>query len=161
MMMIKGREKVKPSAGSLPALLKKHQGAARLNVPVWQTNRYQQHYMPSQHTYCRRVWMVESRQMQWIIYKIMSFFFFSNVIRLVICEPLIALRSSQHSAAISPLSLSFSATRCVKWWESITVSGSLHSILLSEGKILNHASVLPDRHALFQVWRLPQFLFLF
>ena len=31
-------------------------GAARLKVPIRQTNRYQQYYMPSQHTYCRRVW---------------------------------------------------------------------------------------------------------
>ena len=29
---------------------------ARLNVPIWRTNRYQQYYMPSQHTYCGRVW---------------------------------------------------------------------------------------------------------
>ena len=31
-------------------------GAARLNVPIRRTNRYQQYYMPSQHTYCGRVW---------------------------------------------------------------------------------------------------------
>ena len=30
-------------------------GAAWLNVPIRRTNRYQQCYMPSQHTYCRRV----------------------------------------------------------------------------------------------------------
>ena len=29
---------------------------ARLNVPIRRTNRYQQYYMPSQHTYCGRVW---------------------------------------------------------------------------------------------------------
>ena len=31
-------------------------GAARLNVPIQWTNRYQQYYMRSQHTYCGRVW---------------------------------------------------------------------------------------------------------
>ena len=31
-------------------------GAARFNVPIRRTNRYQQYYMPSQHTYCGRVW---------------------------------------------------------------------------------------------------------
>ena len=31
-------------------------GAARLNFPIRWTNCYQQYYMPSQHTYCRRVW---------------------------------------------------------------------------------------------------------
>ena len=30
-------------------------GAARLNVSIRRTNRYQQYYMPSQHTYCGRV----------------------------------------------------------------------------------------------------------
>ena len=30
--------------------------AARLNVPIRRTNRYQQYYMPSQHTYCGWVW---------------------------------------------------------------------------------------------------------
>ena len=31
-------------------------GAARLNVSIRRKNRYQQYYMPSQHTYCGRVW---------------------------------------------------------------------------------------------------------
>ena len=35
---------------------KSTKGAAWLNVPIRQTNRYQQYYMPSQHTYCGRVW---------------------------------------------------------------------------------------------------------
>ena len=35
---------------------KRTNGAARLNVPIRRTNRYQQYYMPSQHTYCGRVW---------------------------------------------------------------------------------------------------------
>ena len=35
---------------------KSTKGAARLNVPIRRTNRYQQYYMPSQHTYCGRVW---------------------------------------------------------------------------------------------------------
>ena len=30
--------------------------AARLHVPIRRTNRYQQYYMPSQHTYCGMVW---------------------------------------------------------------------------------------------------------
>ena len=50
-MMIEGREKVKPGAFS-----KSTKGAARLNVPIRRTNLYQQYYMPSQHTYCGRVW---------------------------------------------------------------------------------------------------------
>ena len=37
-------------------LLKSTKGAARLIVPIRRTNRYQQYYMPSQHTYCGRVW---------------------------------------------------------------------------------------------------------
>ena len=31
-------------------------GAARLNVTIRRMNRYQQYYMPSQHTYCGRLW---------------------------------------------------------------------------------------------------------
>ena len=31
-------------------------GAARFNVPIRRTNRYQQYYMSSQHIYCGRVW---------------------------------------------------------------------------------------------------------
>ena len=54
--MMKGRKKVKPGAGSQPALLEKHQGAARLNIPIRRMNHYQQYYMPSQHTYCGRGW---------------------------------------------------------------------------------------------------------
>ena len=34
---------------------KSTKGAARLNVPIRRRNRYQQYYMPSQHTYCGRV----------------------------------------------------------------------------------------------------------
>ena len=49
----------------------------------------------------------------------------------------ILLQASQHSAVISLLSLSFSAAHCVRWWESFTVSGSLHNIQLSKGKMLN------------------------
>ena len=55
-MKTKGREKVKPGADSQPALLEKHQGATRFNIPIRQTNRYKQYYMPSQYTYCGRVW---------------------------------------------------------------------------------------------------------
>ena len=39
-----------------PLFSKSTKGAARLNVPIRRTNRYQQYYMPSQHTYCERVW---------------------------------------------------------------------------------------------------------
>ena len=35
---------------------KSTKGDARLNVPIRRTNRYQEYYMPSQHTYCGRVW---------------------------------------------------------------------------------------------------------
>ena len=31
-------------------------GAARLNVRIRPTNRYQQYYMPSENTYCGRIW---------------------------------------------------------------------------------------------------------
>ena len=54
-MMMKGREMVKPGAGSQPALLESTKGTTRLNIPIRQTNCYQQYYMPSQHTYGRRV----------------------------------------------------------------------------------------------------------
>ena len=37
---------------------KRTKGVARLNVPIRRTNRYQQYYMSSQHTYCGRVWNV-------------------------------------------------------------------------------------------------------
>ena len=53
--MMKGREKVKPGAGSQPALLEKHQGGRQAQRPHRRTNHYQQYYMPSQHIYCRRV----------------------------------------------------------------------------------------------------------
>ena len=54
MMMMKGRE----GEGETRCRLfsKSTKWAARLNVPICQTNRYQQYYMPSQHTYCGRVW---------------------------------------------------------------------------------------------------------
>ena len=55
-MKMKGREKVKPGAGSQPALLESTKGAAKINGPIRRTNHHQQHYMPSQHTCCRRVW---------------------------------------------------------------------------------------------------------
>ena len=35
---------------------KSTKGTTRLNVPIRRMNHYQQYYMPSQHTYCRRVW---------------------------------------------------------------------------------------------------------
>ena len=54
-MMMKEREKVKPCAGSLPALLERLQGAARLNVPIRWTKHYQQYYMSSQYIYRGRV----------------------------------------------------------------------------------------------------------
>ena len=37
-------------------LSKNTKGAARFNVPIRRTNRYQLYCMPSQHTYCGRVW---------------------------------------------------------------------------------------------------------
>ena len=54
-MMMKGREKVKPSAGSYPALLKSTKWGTELNILIRRTNHNQQYYMPSQHTYCGRV----------------------------------------------------------------------------------------------------------
>ena len=35
---------------------KSTKGAVTLNVPIRRTNRYQQYYMPSQHTYCGGLW---------------------------------------------------------------------------------------------------------
>ena len=55
-MMMKERENVKPGADSQHAPLEKHQGTAWLNVLIRRTNRYQQYYMPSQHTYCGGIW---------------------------------------------------------------------------------------------------------
>ena len=60
--------------------LKSNKGAARLNVPIWRTNRYQQYYMPSQHMYCGRVWNL----MQALMYNL--------VIRKCTSPPLRALR---------------------------------------------------------------------
>ena len=52
--------------------LKSTKGAARLNVPIRRTNHYQQYYMPSQHTYCGRVWnLIQACDVQssdWIVY---------------------------------------------------------------------------------------------
>ena len=53
---MKRREKVKPGAGSQPALLESTKESATFNVPIRQTNRYQQYYIPSQHKYCGMVW---------------------------------------------------------------------------------------------------------
>ena len=36
---------------------------ARLNVPIRQTNRYKEYYMPSQHTYCGRCWNLSKHVM--------------------------------------------------------------------------------------------------
>ena len=57
-MMMKGREKVKPGAGTQPIPVGKHQGDGQVltSVLVRRTNRYQQDSMLSQHTYYGRVW---------------------------------------------------------------------------------------------------------
>ena len=45
--------------------------AARLNVPIRRMNRYQQYYMPSQHTYCGRVWnLIQAYDVQSSDYKV-------------------------------------------------------------------------------------------
>ena len=45
--------------------------AARLNVPIRRTNRYKQYYMPSQHTYCGRVWnLIQACDVQSSDYKV-------------------------------------------------------------------------------------------
>ena len=42
-----------------------------LNVPIRRTNRYQQYYMPSQHTYCGRVWnLIQACDVQSSDYKV-------------------------------------------------------------------------------------------
>ena len=56
MMMMKGREKVKPVLAHSLLFSKSTKGAARFNVPIRRTNRYQQYNMPSQQTYCGGVW---------------------------------------------------------------------------------------------------------
>ena len=53
-MVMKGTEKMKPAHSLL--FSKSTKGAARLNVPIRRTIRYQQYNMPSQHTYCGKVW---------------------------------------------------------------------------------------------------------
>ena len=46
-------------------------GAARLNVPIQHTNCNQQYYMPSQHTYCGRVWnLIQACDVQSSDYKV-------------------------------------------------------------------------------------------
>ena len=46
-------------------------GAASLNVPIRRTNRYQQYYMPSQHTYCGIVWnLIQASDVQSSDYKV-------------------------------------------------------------------------------------------
>ena len=46
-------------------------GPARFNVPIRRTNRYQQYYMPFQHTYCERVWnLIQASDVQSIDYKV-------------------------------------------------------------------------------------------
>ena len=56
MMMMKGREKVNLVLAHSLLFSKSTKGAARFNVPIRRTNRYQQYYMPSQLTYCGGVW---------------------------------------------------------------------------------------------------------
>ena len=69
-VMMKGKE-VKPGAGSQSTLLERTKGAARLNVPILRTNRYQQYYMPSQYTYCGRVWnLIQDCDVQSSDYKV-------------------------------------------------------------------------------------------
>ena len=51
---------------------KSTKGAVRLNVPIRRTNRYQQYYMRSRHTYCARVWnLIQAPDVQssdWKVY---------------------------------------------------------------------------------------------
>ena len=52
-------------------LSKSTKGATRLNVPIQRTNRYQQYYMPSQHTDCGRVWnLIQACDVQSSDYKV-------------------------------------------------------------------------------------------
>ena len=55
---------------------KSTKGAARLNVPIRWTNRYQQYYMSSQHTYCGRVWNLiqDCVLFYWIINPLVVYF---------------------------------------------------------------------------------------
>ena len=55
-MMTKGREKINPMPAHSMLFSKSTKGVAKLDVPIRRTNRYQQYYMPSQHTCCGRVW---------------------------------------------------------------------------------------------------------
>ena len=68
---MKGREKVKPGAVHSLLFSKSTKGSASLNVTIRRTNRYQQYYMPSQHTYCRRVWnLIQACDVQSSDYKV-------------------------------------------------------------------------------------------
>ena len=68
MMVMIGREKV-PAHSLL--FSKITTVAARLNVPIRRTNRYQQYYMPSQHIYCGRVWnLIQACDVQSSEYKV-------------------------------------------------------------------------------------------
>ena len=50
---------------------KSTKGAATLNVPIRRTNHYEQYYMPSQHTYCGRVWnLIQACDVQCSDYKV-------------------------------------------------------------------------------------------
>ena len=56
-LTMKGREKVKNPVPAHSLLFSQStKWAAKLNVPIRRKNRYQQYYMPSQHTYCGKVW---------------------------------------------------------------------------------------------------------
>ena len=67
---MKGRRR-NPVLAHILLFLKSIMGAARLNVPIQLTNLYQQYCMPSQHTYCRRVWnLIQACDVQSSDYKV-------------------------------------------------------------------------------------------
>ena len=50
---------------------KSTKGAAWLNIPIRRTNCYQQYYMPSQHSFCGRVWnLIQDCDVQSSDYKV-------------------------------------------------------------------------------------------
>ena len=50
---------------------KRTKGAARLNVSIRRTNRYQQYCIPSQHTYCGMVWnLIQACDVHFSDYKV-------------------------------------------------------------------------------------------
>ena len=100
--------------------------------------------------YCQTETCMSNYRMTTCHLRASSSFFVSSGIRLMVCE-LFSFKASQYSAAISLLSLSFSVTHCVRWWESVTVAYLVicRTYSFQKVKCWIDESVFPDNHALF------------